>query len=201
MVIRERMSRKSTKGFLDMSYSFQGSRCGSGIEPRSMNNDTKHLAGRDWPAGDNSIKKTLFLADAKSLPPLRKEIRLRTQIIRVGEKEKSPALFQLLTGRNHPFHPFGIGCDGQHAETLPAKFIFVKILCPGCFVGEQLALKTGLAQIAARDGHGGAVGFKTIPAAFTVALQTKNPVGNDPALAADVHAPLKWAHLAFLRQQ
>src|ERR1019366_4890184 len=173
MVIRERMSRKSTKGFLDMSYSFQGSRCGSGIEPRSMNNDTKHLAGRDWPAGDNSIKKTLFLADAKSLPPLRKEIRLRTQIIRVG----------------------------QHAETLPAKFIFVKILCPGCFVGEQLALKTGLAQIAARDGHGGAVGFKTIPAAFTVALQTKNPVGNDPALAADVHAPLKWAHLAFLRQQ
>src|SRR5882762_5082924 len=41
MVIRERMSRKSTKGFLDMGcFSFEGSLCGSGIEPRPMDDDT-----------------------------------------------------------------------------------------------------------------------------------------------------------------
>jgi|CZKV01.1.fsa_nt_gi hypothetical protein len=71
-----------------------------------MNNDTRYHACQDWPAGDNSIKKPLCLAVAESFQAQREEIGLARQSFRVGEKEKFPALLQLLTGRNHSMHPF-----------------------------------------------------------------------------------------------
>jgi hypothetical protein len=48
-----------------------------------------------------------------------------------------------------------------------------------------------MTALAARDGHGGAVGFQAIPAPLAVEFQTENPVWNDTAFGADVHAPLK----------
>src|SRR5580693_3061469 len=67
------------------------------------------------------------------------------------------------------------------------------VLCPSRFIGQQLSVKTGLVQIAARDGHGGAVSFKKIPAPLAVEFQTEDAVGNDAASVtlADVHIPLK----------
>ena len=74
------------------------------------------------------------------------------------------------------------------------KIMPVNVLYPRHFIGQQLPVKTGLVQIAARDGHGGPVGLKKIPAALAVGFQTENLVGDDAAavLPADVHIPLEW---------
>ena len=95
----------------------------------------------------------------------------------------------------HPLNPLAAGGDRQHAETLPMEPGAMQVLCPGGFVGQQLALNTGLVKVAACDRHGAPVGFEKIPALAALVFQTKDAVGNDAAFDADVHLPLKrFAH-------
>jgi len=83
-------------------FSFEGSLCGSGIEPRLIDDDT--MPTPKFRGVENSSQQINRLILAMCLPAQPKEIRLLLQSFGVGEKEKSPALFQFLTGRHHALH-------------------------------------------------------------------------------------------------
>jgi len=91
------------EGFLGMGYSFQGSKCGSGIEPRPMDDDTMPAqAAGLW---KTLVQQTCCFAVPKSFPMKRKETGLSLQSAGVGEKKKPPAVFQPLTRCDHARHP------------------------------------------------------------------------------------------------
>lgn len=73
------------------------------------------------------------------------------------------SMCQALTRFYYSPNPLFAGGHGQHAESLPAEPGTVKVLRPGCFVGQQFSVETGLVKLVSCDGHGAPVGFKAIP--------------------------------------
>ncbi len=155
-----------------------------------MDDDTMP-AGKMFGCGP-LIKQPNPLVFTVRLPAVGQKIGLLLKGFGVGEKEQPPSMLQSPAGFDHASHPFGIRGDGQDPETLDAKFTAVNVLRPGRLIGEQLPVNAGLVKIAARDWHGGPVGFQEIPASLVAQFQTEYAVGNDAAFVADVHIPLKW---------
>jgi len=73
------------------------------------------------------------------------------------------ATFQGTDGLAHGGDSFGVVCDGEDTETIPAETITVDVLCPGRFVGQQLSVKTALSQIPPYHRHGAPVSFEEKP--------------------------------------
>src|ERR1035437_10011014 len=59
----------------------------------------------------------------------------------VGKKKQPVAAFQTGAGFKQRCYAHGIRGDGQHAETMDAKFSLVDFLRPGCFVCEKFPVK------------------------------------------------------------
>ena len=82
------------------------------------------------------LHQGLSLARFAGLPWNRENVASLYHRLCLQKQEQAMSMLQVLTRFLYSLNPLSAGGDGQHAKPLPAEPGAMKVLRPGCFVGE-----------------------------------------------------------------